>query len=140
MFTRFYDDTIPYKLVDKRLNYRVTSFTQENGYVAYFMFNKIYKNSKALINLKLFENYRFGMEFPNPKNYISGLIKNDDLIYISYQIDTMNYVAFYNINASKILPPVFSIPTNKLSTFLQLDYPGIIYYVNKEKKLTKYKL
>lgn len=140
VFTRFYDDTIPYRLVDKRLNYRVTSFTQDNGYVAYFMFNKIYKNSKALPNLKLFDNYRFGMEFPNPKNYIAGLIKNDDLIYISYQIDTMNYVAFYNINAGKILPPVFSIPINKLSTFLQLDYPGLIYYVNKEKKLTKYKL
>jgi hypothetical protein len=74
-FARFYDDTIPYKLVDKRLFYRVTTFKQDDGIVAYFMFNRIFKNSKALPNLKLFDSYKFGKEIPNPHNFITD-IKN----------------------------------------------------------------
>lgn len=139
-FIRFYNDTIPKNLVDKKFNYRVTSFTQDRGYVAYSLFNKIYKNSIPLVNFELFENYKFGIEFPNPKNFITGILKNGDLLFVSYQIDTLNYVTCYDLNIGKTQLPIFSIPNNRLNTFLQLDCPGLFYYINKEKKLVKYKL
>jgi hypothetical protein len=139
-FIRFYDDTIPNKLVDKRLNYRVTSFTQDNGYVAYFMFNRIFKNSKALPNLKLFDSYKFGMEFPNPKNYITGIKKVDDLLYVSYKLDTIHHASIYNLRAYNFTPPILSVPENNLKTFLQYDCRGAIYYVDKERKLIKIQL
>lgn len=139
-FVRFYDDTIPVNLVDKRLNYRVTSFIQDSGYLAYCMFSRIYKNSKALLNLKLFVGYKFNMEFPNPKNYITGIKKDKDLLSISYKLDSMHHVAFYNLKACNFFPPFYSVPEKNLATFLQLDSMGSIYYVNNERKLIKIKI
>lgn len=139
-FVRFYSDTIPFNLVDKRLNYRVTSFVQDSGYLAYCLFSRIYKNSKALSNLKLFVGYKFNSEFPNPKNYITGIKKDKDLLYISYKLDSIHHVAFYNLKACNFFPPIYSVPEKNLATFLQLDSLGAIYYINNERKLIKIKI
>jgi hypothetical protein len=140
VFKGFYNDTIPENLVIKQLNYRVTGFSYDNGFVTYAMFNGIYQNSQSLPNCKLFKNYRFGPEMPNPKNFMTGIKSGEDVLYVSYQIDSFNFVATYNLKEQKMQSTVFSVRSDTLTTFLQLDKPGFIYYVNKEKNLVRKKI
>lgn len=134
-FDRYLDDTIPGGLVDKRLNYRITSFCMSEGYVGYAFFNKIFYRSAALPNLKLFDNFVFTGEFLNPKNFITDIKKVKNSLYISYQKDSINYVVGYDLKTKTLREPTFSISQSKINSFIQLDIPNKYYYVDNDKQL-----
>lgn len=134
-FDHFLDDTIPGGLVDKRLNYRLTSFCMSEGYIGYAFFNEVYYRSAALPNLKLFDNFVFTGEFPNPKNYLTDIKKVNSSLYISYQKDSTNHVVGYDLKTKTLRGPTFSISQSKINSFIQLDIPNKYYYVDNNKQL-----
>ncbi len=134
-FDEFTDDTIPMGLVDKRLYYRITSFNYSEGYVGYGFFNKVFYHNSPLINLVLFDEYKFNNNFPDPKNFLNGLKKIDDYLFISYQVDSLCNIRRYNLRKHKLEEAIISVPVTELGSLIQFDSKGNFFFVNSEKQL-----
>jgi len=134
-FYEFTEDTIPKGLADKRLYYRITSFNYDEGYVGYGFFNKVFYHSSPLTNLVLFDEYKFNNNFPNPKNFLNGLKKIDNNLFITYQLDSLCLISNYNLRKHKLEEAKVSVPLTELGSLIQFDSKGNFFFVNSEKQL-----
>ena len=139
-FTHFLNDVIPENLVDKKLNYTVTNFSYDSEYLAFNMFNKIYKNNIEIKEIHFFNNYTFTQEFPDPPNLFIEIKKYNNQLFILYKLENKVNLVKYSLENKSTSKPVFSLYNNTMSDWPQLDYYDYVYYVTTEKKLIKIKI